>query len=201
MSIGIALVAGWFVLLGTFLSLPAGLARTRLTWIGWASMLAAVALVLGVVNLIGVHWRRAADQRPGWFYSIVLIAGLVVTFGITAWTGPAGAASGWIFRYVQLPSEAALSALLAVTLAVAGVRLLRRRRSLPTVIFLTVAVLVLIGSAPLPGAAGTLSSWGRAWLAQVPAVAGARGLLIGVALAASTTAVRVLLAADRPYGE
>jgi hypothetical protein len=41
----------------------------------------------------------------------------------------------------------------------------------------------------------------RAEIVQVLAVGGARGILIGVALGAIVTGLRVLLAAERPYGD
>jgi hypothetical protein len=41
----------------------------------------------------------------------------------------------------------------------------------------------------------------RAEVVQVLSVGGARALLLGVALGAVATGLRVLLAAERPYGE
>jgi hypothetical protein len=38
------------------------------------------------------------------------------------------------------------------------------------------------------------------WVTQVLALGGARGILIGVALGALTTGLRVLFGVDRPYG-
>ena len=199
-SPAIAVAAGLIVLLGYFINLPMLLAL-RLAFVDWASTLAAVALLLGLFNLLGVHGHKLVNHKPGWLYSLFLIAGLVTTFGIVATLGPAADASVWIFQYIQSPLETALAALLAVTLVLAGVRLLRRRRSVLSVVFLVTAMLVLIGSAPIPGEVGGLLAEVRAWVAQVPAVAGARGVLIGVALGAIATGLRVLLAADRPYGE
>jgi hypothetical protein len=39
----------------------------------------------------------------------------------------------------------------------------------------------------------------RAWLLAVPVTAGMRGILLGIALGTIATALRVLLAVDRPY--
>lgn len=196
----VAIAAGLIVLLGYFVELPL-LLSLRLAFVDWASTLAAVALLLGLVNLLSVHGTRLADQKPGWLYSLFLIAALVTTFGIVAYFGPAAPASVWIFEYIQSPLETALASLLAVTLVLAGVRLLRRRRNALSAIFLLSAVVVLIGLAPIGGDAGSILAGIHAWVAQVPAVAGARGILIGVALGSVATGLRVLLAADRPYGE
>jgi hypothetical protein len=39
----------------------------------------------------------------------------------------------------------------------------------------------------------------RSWIARVPAAAGARGLILGVALGIVATGLRVLAGVDRPY--
>jgi hypothetical protein len=54
---------------------------------------------------------------------------------------------------------------------------------------------------PNPSLAGTATL--RDFLSaivRVPAVAGARGLLLGIALGAIATGIRVLVGLDRPYG-
>jgi hypothetical protein len=88
-----------------------------------------------------------------------------------------------------------------VTLTVASIRLLRRRMNPLSVIFLITAFLILVGTAPWPflGDVPILSSL-RAWIAQFPAGAGARGILLGVALGSLTTGLRILFGSDRPYG-
>jgi hypothetical protein len=63
-------------------------------------------------------------------------------------------------------------------------------------------LLILLGTAPLPllGNIPGLSDFVRPYLAQVIAVGGARGILLGVALGTLTTGLRILFGADRPYG-
>jgi sulfite exporter TauE/SafE len=101
-----------------------------------------------------------------------------------------------------LPVEASLMALLAITLTYASIRLLRRHLNLLSVIFLITAVLILLGTAPWPflGDVPFLSNIIRPIVAQIPATAGARGILLGVALGTLTTGLRILFGADRPYG-
>jgi hypothetical protein len=84
----------------------------------------------------------------------------------------------------------------------AAVRLFSRRLHWASLLFLGAAVLVLIGTAPLPviGQIQLLVDM-RQWLANGPALAGARGLLLGVALGTIATGVRILMGVDRPYGE
>ena len=93
-------------------------------------------------------------------------------------------------------------ALLVVTLTYASIRLLRRRLNALSVIFLVTALLVLFGTASLPflGEVPGLSGTVRPIITQIFATAGARGILLGVALGTLTTGLRILFGADRPYG-
>jgi hypothetical protein len=110
-----------------------------------------------------------------------------------------------VFNYVHLPIEASLTGLLAVSLTLAGFRLLARRRDLISLTFVSVALVVLLGTAPWPfaqeGVLRELVVIVQRWLTQVVATGGGRGLLLGVALGAISTALRVLVAVDRPYGD
>ena len=92
-------------------------------------------------------------------------------------------------------------ALLAVTLTYASIRLLRSRFNLFSVIFLITALLILLGTAPLPflGNLPGISDWVRPFISHVIATSGARGILLGVALGTLTTGLRILFGADRPY--
>ena len=62
-----------------------------------------------------------------------------------------------------------------------------------------VALIVLVGQVTvglvpiLPGI--------RDWILDVPAMAGVRGILLGVALGALLTGIRLLLGAERPYSD
>jgi hypothetical protein len=82
----------------------------------------------------------------------------------------------------------------------AGVRLLSRKSNLLSIVFVVVLVLILLASGPLFGFDVPGLNELRDWIAEVPAVAGMRGILLGVALGIIATGVRVLLGADRPYG-
>jgi len=107
----------------------------------------------------------------------------------------------WLFNTFQVPVEVSLLAVLAFILVYAGARLLTRRPRWNTIVFVVTVLLVLLGSVPLLfiGEIAPLSAV-RGWLTQVPAIAGARGLLLGVALGTVATGLRILIGVDRPYG-
>jgi len=194
----IAIVTGVVVLVGYFVPQLAGIRELLLQW---AVILAAFALLVGVVNLLMVHLKKMGKVKKGGIYSLILWVAFFITVGVVALDGPDGSKSVLLFDIIQIPVEASLMALLAVTLAVASIRLLRRRAGLFTYIFIGTALLVLLGTAPLYGI-GEISFLGqvRTWITGVLSVAGARGILLGVALGTVATGIRVLMGVDRPYG-
>jgi hypothetical protein len=195
----IAVGAGVLVLLGYFL--PGIFGSIQSVLIQWAIILAAFALLLGVINLVLVHWKKVSTKQPGNIYSVVLLLSLVLTVIVVSLSGPTGFWSLWIFNTFQVPVEISLLAVLAIVLVYAGARLINRRPKWYTVLFIVTALIVLLGSAPLfvLGEFTPLSAL-RTWLSQVPAMAGARGLLLGVALGTIATGLRILMGLERPYG-
>jgi hypothetical protein len=201
---GLAILFGGLVLAGYLIDLPVVTAARSLL-MQWAVILAAAALLLGLVNMLSVHWNKVGAQDKGWPYSALLLLSLLTTLILGLIFGPDSTLLLTLFNDIQQPVEASLVALLAVTLTVAGFRLVARRRSLPALVFAVSALIVLAGTGPwlVGGDGGLFLTMGelRAWWSQVWAAGGARGLLLGVALGATMTGLRVLLAADRPYGD
>lgn len=201
-SAAIAIAFGLVVLAGYFINLPL-LTNLKDILVQWGFILASVALLIGVANLFVVHWGKIRKNQPNSAYSFLVLISLLATLVIVGLYGPTGTWSLWIFKYIQLPVEGSLMALLTVVLIYAAARLLRKRVDLFSLIFVICAVVVLIGSAPIfgvditgmPGPAEL-----RALIMQIPAVGGARGILLGVALGSIATGLRILLGADRPYG-
>jgi hypothetical protein len=200
----IAIAFGLIVLQGYFFDLNA-LQGVRTLILQWAVVLAAAALLLGVLNLLAVHLSKIAAQEKGWPYSALLIGGLLITLLVGLFFGEESPLLLSLFQYVQQPVESSLAGLLAVSLTLGAVRLISRRRDLRTYIFLATSLVVLLGTGPwLFGSNSGLHQLmvgARNWLSQVWAAGAARGLLLGVALGATATGLRVLLGADRPYGD
>jgi hypothetical protein len=195
-STAVAIAFGLIVLLGYFLRVDL-LISLRSILLEWALVLAAVALLIGLANLVYVHWRK---MMAGGFYSAVLLFSLVLTLGVVGWYGPTHPNSLWIFNYIQLPVESSLAAILAVVLIYAAVRLLYKRKDLLSVVFIGTVLVVLLATTPLFGFEVPGLNELRTWIAQVPAVGGARGILLGVALGILATGLRILTGSDRPYG-
>ncbi len=206
----VAIAFGFLVLAGYLFGISAGggpsiLGQIQVFILNVAVILAGFAILVGIFNLLIVHTGKIRQKQKGGIYSVVLIIALVVTFvlGFLAHFNFPVAKSLFndAFLTIQLPIETSLMALLVVSLTYASIRLLRRRLNLLSIIFLITAFLILVGTAPWPflGDVPVLSTL-RAWIAQFPAGAGARGILLGVGLGTLTTGLRVLFGSDRPYG-
>jgi len=200
----IAIAFGLIVLQGYFFDLD-GLQGVRTFILQWAVILAAAALMLGVLNLLAVHLSKIGAQEKGWPYSALLIGSLLITLLVGLFFGEESPLLLSLFQYVQQPVESSLAGLLAISLTLGAVRLISRRRDLRTYIFLATTFVILLGTGPwLFGSNSDLHQLmvgARNWLSQVWAAGAARGLLLGVALGATATGLRVLLGADRPYGD
>lgn len=192
-GVGIVVLLGYFLQFDLFVNL-------RIVLLEWATILVAVALLVGIVNLFIVHTRKSAGDQQNRITSIVLLVSMTITLLIAGWYGPTHPYSLWIFNNIQIPIEASLMAVLTVVLIYAGVRLLRRKPNLLTIVFVATAVVILLMSGPLFGINIPGLSELRIWIGKVPAVAGARGILIGVSLGIVAAGLRILMGADRPYG-
>lgn len=190
----VALLFGWATMFGLLLFPAVG---NRL--LEWGAFIAAVALILGVLNLMLVHLRRAAQSG----YSIVLLASMLLVFAlaIADGLGLTDGGVGAVFLYILTPLEAALASLLAFFLLFAGVRMLRRRRTVWSVLFLVSAIILLLGQSALPGPLGALLVPVRDLINEIVVSAGMRGILIGVALGTITLSLRLLAGLEQPYSK
>ncbi|HSR32942.1 MAG TPA: hypothetical protein VLY63_20455 [Anaerolineae bacterium] len=199
----VAIAVGIFVLLAVFTPSPMFDAVSTY-FIDTAIIIAAFALFLGVINVLRVHARKIQMGGPGGIFSVVLIASMliVLVIGLPALpgrpSGPSQPIVQWIFEYIQTPVQASLSALLVFFVLTAAYRLLLLR-NLESAVMLLVVLIVLIGQVSL-GLVPVLPKL-RDWVLNVPVLAGVRGILLGVALGAVLTGIRLLLGVERPYSD
>jgi len=195
----IAIAVGILILLGYFLPQAA---VVQVILLDWAIVLAGTAALIGVFNLVAVHAEKIRRKEKNGVYSAILIIGLFASFLFGLVLKPQSDFMQFVvLEGVIIPVEASLMALLAVSLLYAAVRLLRRRADVMSVFFVLAASLIFLGSVTLPfGDIPLIGTLIRPWVSQILALGGARGILIGVALGALTTGLRVLFGVDRPYG-
>jgi hypothetical protein len=182
--------------------------------VGWSALVAALALLVGLLSVAASHFMRVWRQNADWGYSLVLLISmlLVIVSGtiVGIWNDngemkivfpPTSLVERPIrdlFSAFYLPLAGSFLALLAFFSLSAALRALRRGTT-EALVIIVVAILVL-GFAALPQAqVMPLLGDGFYWVYDYIALAGARGLLIGAALGAVVAGVRVLLGFDQPY--
>jgi hypothetical protein len=196
--VAITLVAGLVVLLGYFIQLP-GLWALRTLFLQWFAILSAVAMIVGVINLASVHLQKVIHWSSNGFYSLVVLASMIVTLGLGVRFKPTDSILVWIYNYIQMPVEASLMALLAIILALIGVRLFAKRLDWFSGLFFVTILIVLIGTISLADLSLPILSKVKTWIEHVWATGGLRGVVIGVAVGTVVTGLRVLSGVERPY--
>jgi hypothetical protein len=182
--------------------------------VNWAALLAALALLVGLLSVAGSHFLRVLSRRPDWGYSVVMLVAmlLVIVSGtiIGIWND-SGETNFVIFpqslveqpvrdlfRAFYQPLAASFLALLAFFGLSAALRALRRRTA--DALAIVIIAIVVLALAALPQlAALPLLGDGVGWVRDYVALASARGLLLGAALGALVAGVRVLLGFDQPF--
>ena len=180
------------------------------TIVNWAALLAALALLVGVLSVAASHFTRVLRRSPDWGYSLVLLTSmlLVIISGTIVGLVPGGYVRfpqslveqpiRDLFRAFYQPLAGSLLGLLAFFSLSAALRALSRRTADALVI--TVVAIVVLGLAALPQAQRLpLLGDSVGFVSDYVSSAGARGLLIGAALGAVVAGVRVLLGFDQPY--
>lgn len=205
LSTAVAIGVGVVVLAGYFIP---SLSEVRFILLRTGLVLAAVALLVGIINLLAVHFRKMGTNQTNSGYSLILVIALIATLIIgtvdmvqTYLSGqPNFQITHWIFTHIHLPIETSLMAVTTVSLIYAGAHILRKRLSIFSIIFFFVVLLVLLSSFSISTNYLPVFQSLRNWIIRIPALAGARGLLIGIALGSIAAGLRILTGIDRPYG-
>lgn len=167
----------------------------------------AFTIVIGLLNLLGVHFSRAIRLRRDGFFSVILLVAAVGVIAIVIMerngslvTAADEPSYTTVLRNTVLYSvEASLAGLLTFSLVYGAVRITRNRTNLGTIVFLLTVVIALLVRA------GAGQFFARLPLVQtLPETmvnAGTLGILLGIALATLVAGVRVLIGQDRSYRE
>lgn len=199
-SIAAAVLSGVIVLLGYLIPQFNLLQQLRSTLLNWAIILFGIAVMIGVFNLLAVHWRKLTRDEGRDYYSLVLLAAFIVTlvFGLLA--SPSDLRFQKIILSIMRPIQISLVAVLTIGLAAAGVKLLGKNLNLISIMFMISAVLFLFLNTDLGMSLVRLPYLDSIipFIKTIP-LAGARGLLIGLSLGSIFAGLRVILGMERPY--
>src|SRR5512142_709860 len=76
----LAIASGLIVLLGYFYPVQP-LLDLRLLLTNWAMIIAAMAVLIGIYNLVAVHMEKIRTRQKNAAYGAVLVLSLIITFG------------------------------------------------------------------------------------------------------------------------
>jgi hypothetical protein len=179
--------------------------------LNWARVIGVFAVVIGVGTLVRLHYNRLARRSSGWIYSIIVFIGLVVTALAGIIGGTRGTWFVWIYDNINVPLDATMFSLLAFFMASAAYRAFRAR-TLDATLLLAAAIIVMFGRVPIgdflwqhiaPGSVVArvpfLPENLVEWIMSSPNMAARRGIMIGAALGAISTALKIILGVERSY--
>jgi hypothetical protein len=122
----------------------------------------------------------------------------VATAALPMTWGKEGRFRTWVYDHVFSPCNATMFALLAFFIASAAFRAFRARNT-EAALLLGAAILVLLGRAPIGSLIHENLPYITNWIIDVPNNAGRRAIIMGAALGAIVTGLRVLLGMERQH--
>lgn len=205
--VAITFVVGVIMLLSNFIEVPLGtysLKSLAQELGGWVIIISAFAVGLASVNLIRIHGNNLMRGRSGWFNSLLLLVFLFgwTILGITAYHQPQS--TFWtslnqnLYNAVLSALGAAMFALVALYLGSAAYRAFRMR-GLDATILLIACVIMMLGQAPIGALVWSKFPSIASWLLSVPNNVGQRAIMMGAAIGAFATSIRILLGIERGH--
>ncbi|MBN1593107.1 MAG: hypothetical protein JW941_07680 [Candidatus Coatesbacteria bacterium] len=197
-----------------------------LTWfytnaLAWGRIIGCIALFIGLISLVRVHTTRLKRKSANWQFSIITLvalfymmaAGLLTRYGFFSYLHGKSVAGSIqdsfviylenafnyqdLFLNIQIPIQATMFSLLAFYIASAAFRAFKAR-TFEATLLLAAAMIVMLGRVPL----GQMIPWISEitnWILDVPNTAAKRGIMIGVGLGMSSTALKIMLGIERTY--
>lgn len=193
----ITFIVGMITLLDFFLPFPT-IKQTAKALGNWAIILGGVAIILGVLNIISVQYKKIRKRGEEWYNGVVMIFFLMAVAVPSFIWGDKNVITDFLFDYVITPLNSTIFSLLAFFMASAAFRAFRAR-SVEASVLLLVAIIVMVARVPyfqdiMPPVVSLAD-----WLSAYPAMAAIRGIMIGAALGIISTSIRILLGIDRSY--
>lgn len=168
----------------------------------WGIVLASLATLVGILNLMLVHTRKIVSGNRGFFFSLIVLLGFLVSLvgGILLGVDNVGYLR-WVFS-IRIPLEVSLMGLLALVLTYTSFQFFKRKKWTPLSVsfFISVLVFMILSMGFVQSIGNPVVNQIIAFIQRLP-IAGGRGILIGIALGLLLTGLRALLGAERPYGD
>jgi hypothetical protein len=196
----ILILTGLLVLVGYFFQ--SQLSPVLSVMISWGLALIGIMGILGIFYLVRMHFMRLVKREKGRLFSLIFL----VMFIISGLMGFVVSLKSDFYRdlilNVQIPVEASLLGILAVTLIYTSIRLIRTKGWTPLSVGFVVSALMtlFLNLGFVRFSEGSIAAI-LIGIFQRLQVAGARGLLLGMAIGGLIVGLRFLLTIDQPFGE
>ena len=165
----------------------------------WVSILTAITFILGALNIVLVNVPKIQRREADWGYRVVMLAAAAVMLTAGLVGGKESALFTWLYENVFVACNSMMFALLAFFIASAAFRAFRARNVEATLMLVT-AVLIMIAQVPLGDwIAPDFFATFKTWLLNYGNSAGRRAIMIGAALGAIATGLRVIVGLERSY--
>jgi hypothetical protein len=190
-------ILGILMILEHFFPMPDLISDFNVTMRSFTTVVAAAALMLGIVFLTIAHARTISRQQSGWYYSIFYMISLFITTGLGL-INVRNETYLWIYDNMTSPVGAALYSLTAFYITSAAYRVFRARNWSAAVLlvcgFIVLAMLIPIGGYLLPPVVPI-----GEWLRSYPSSAGFRGMIMGTSLGIMGLGVRVMTGRQKEH--
>ncbi|MCU0610501.1 MAG: hypothetical protein MUE60_01770 [Candidatus Eisenbacteria bacterium] len=167
----------------------------------WKQVVFGCVLIVGTMTLIRHHALRVRFRKQGYGYSIIALASLFAMVLAAIFWGIETGPYSWLFTNVQVPGQATMFSLLGFFIATAAYRSFRARNVTATLLLLS-GVIVMLGRVPAGEnmVIGGVSLADLAtWILDYPNTAAKRGILIGVGLGMTSTALKIIIGIEQSY--
>ena len=166
----------------------------------WAVIALVFAYVLGVANVVRIHLDVVSKRGRDWPYKLITVVALFGTLavGLIGGITPGTFFNDRIYLNMYVPMSSTMYAILAFFIASAAYRAFRVRTWQAGLLAATAAI-VMFGRVPV----GQLL-WNDVpevvdWVMAVPNMVAQRGILIGAALGAVATGLKMVFGIERSY--
>jgi hypothetical protein len=164
----------------------------------WVIIIIAFTYILGVGNVLQIHLRKVARQEKGWMFSVITVVPMLtmIFLGVVYPGDLNGTAFVWMYDYIYSPMQAAMFSLLAFYIASASFRAFRVRNVEATLLAVT-AIIVMLGR--VSDFMWADFSYLVEWIMGDLQVVGKRAIMIGAALGAIATGIKVILGIEKSF--
>jgi len=179
----------------------------------WENIVSAFAFFLGLISLFYSHYNKIKRKVDGWGYSLFVYIGFLLVFlpavynhGEMLKNDGTVTYLGFAFRYIYNPLVATMFSILAFYIVSTAYKSFRIK-SLPAFVLFISGFILILGRVPIGKIIwDDILGWTHLqissvidWIIGVPSAAGKRGIMIGVAIGAVVTSLKIIFGIERQY--